>query len=101
MHETPDDAIVVRIRALERSRSRWRLIALCTASAVGGVLAGGMRSVPDRAPLQAMVIEPGRNAGSYPSTFYAVDATGVIQYLETKTGQGVWTPFKYSPEQGK
>lgn len=51
--------------------------------------------------LQAMVLDKGNNSGAFASTFYAVDAKGSIQYLDTRTGKGVWTPFQYSPSQGK
>ncbi|MFZ4749179.1 MAG: hypothetical protein ACOYMM_01590 [Phycisphaerales bacterium] len=63
-----------------------------------GMGIGGMSSAPDRPPLQAMVIDEDNNSGAFGSTLYAVDAKGGIQYLDTRTGKGVWTSFKYSPE---
>lgn len=66
-----------------------------------GVVIGGMRTAPERVPLQAMVIDEGRNSGAYASTLFAVDANGSIQFLDTSKGEGVWTPWKYSPKQTK
>jgi zinc transporter ZupT len=97
MHEGLAD----RIHRLEESRSRWRLAALCILSGAVGVVVGGMAAEPSRPMLQAMVLDKGNNSGAFASTFYAVDAKGSIQYLDTRTGKGVWTPFQYSPSQGK
>lgn len=60
-----------------------------------------MTAEPTRPPLQALALDEDNNSGAFASTFYAVDSKGSIQYLDTRTGQGVWTPFKYSPVQGK
>jgi len=77
------------------------LSAVALLALLEGLGIGGMRSAPERPPLQAMVIDEDNNSGAFGSTFYAVDAKGGIQYLDTRTGKGVWTTFRYSPESPK
>ena len=89
-----DDEIASLLR-LERSRSRWRLIAIGSACTLIGMALGGMQG--SRPPLQAIALEPNENSGLWSDTLYGVDATGVVYRLNTQSQPGRWEKFKYSP----
>jgi uncharacterized membrane protein len=96
MHRNKRTVADLGLSALERSRSRWRLVAISTSAAIIGFVLGGTQSQPAR-KLQAMVLDPNQSSGAWSSTLIAVDADGSISYLDTSKQNCEWKKFRYSP----
>jgi len=85
-----------RVLVLERSRARWRTIALALAALGTGFALGGMQEPPPR-KLQAIVLDPTKSSGHWNSTLIAVDADGTISYLDTSRQVSEWKKHRFSP----
>lgn len=87
----------VRLLELERSRNRWRSLAIGVAALAAGFALGGMGQAASRAKLAAIVLDPSRSSGRWSSTLISVDETGKVFYLNTSKPQSAWEPFQFSP----
>ena len=87
---------------LERSRSRWRMLAIgLLGTAAGAVLAGAVMPTAAPTDVAAVVLEPTKSSGRWNSTLLAVMENGDIMYLDTSRPQTKWVPYEYSPSFNK
>ena len=85
-------------RALERSRTRWRMGAIGMIGLLAGAaLAGSVAKEQAPTEVAAIVLQDGKSSGRWDATLVAVMQNGDIMYLDTSRAQSSWVPFQYSP----
>lgn len=85
-------------QTLDRSRSRWRMVAVGAIGVLAGaVLAGSVAKEQAPTEVAAIIIQNDKSSGRWDATLIAVMQNGDIMYLDTSRSQTTWAPFKYSP----